>query len=358
MSFVLRYITTDGTVESSHFDEDETHIDLSKKNIADFDVSQLINNKKIEILNLQGNKIPRLDLTPLRSCKRLDTILLDGWTDGETLLSDSSMDKVSNEILYHEIINFDALSYLPSLDSIRYIFPYVRKREPKWKLLHLLRNTLIHLDMGWMGYLDFGPKQCERLVKKLLSDGLTEDVHDQLVTGLIEQIDRGGPTIDLDVESMKDYGELVIRIDDVVEQRVREMQSQVVPILGRLGVDEEIIDLLESVGESIDTHYAELRMLWLSAYGYEVLTSLNLRTVCEMRLFSKVEEAFSALGYDLQVESLVDNYSFISWKSRRTMKEQGFDSPEPPEDFPQHISHELREYIWELAEYRHSISNQ
>ena len=357
MSFVLRYITTDGNESTSQFDKDEPNIDLSNKNIVEFDVSQLIGRKDTEILNLQGNRIPRLDLTPLRSCKRLDTILLDGSTDGETLLSDSTMEKISDDDLYHEIINFDALSYLPSLESIRYVFPHIRKHEPPWKLLHLFRNTLIHLNLGWIGYLDVEVKQCERLVKKLLFDSFTADVQTDLINALIEQIDRGGPTIDLDVESMKDYGELVIRIDDVVEQRIREMERQVVPILGHVVFDEEIKDLLESVGESIDTHYAELRMLWLSAYGYEVLTSLNLRTVCEMKHFSKVEDAFSALEYDLQVESLVEQYSFITWKSRRTMKEQGFDSPEPPENFPQYISHELREYIWELAEYRHSIAN-
>ena len=45
LSFVLRYITTDGNESTSQFDKDEPNIDLSNKNIVEFDVSQLIGRK-------------------------------------------------------------------------------------------------------------------------------------------------------------------------------------------------------------------------------------------------------------------------------------------------------------------------
>lgn len=131
MSYILRYIQSDGTQKESEFDSGESTIDLSNRDIVQFDVSQLRSNGRITELRLDGNKLSRVDLTPLRSCKKLQTIILDDTTDGETILSDSSMEKISKDVVYDEITNFDSLSYLPSLNSIGYSLPYVKKREPK-----------------------------------------------------------------------------------------------------------------------------------------------------------------------------------------------------------------------------------
>ena len=177
-----------------------------------------------------------------------------------------------------------------------------------------------------------------------------------IMTSLIDQIDRGGPTIDLDVESMKKHGELAIRIDDVVELRNEEMKHQYVPVL-TFDLDKESRELLESVGESVDSHYADLRMLWLTAYGYELLTSMTLRTTCEMRVFSKVKSAFSTLGFDIKTVPEPDRYSFIGWRNRRVMRKHGIKSPEPKIEVPENISSELIEYIWQLAEFRNEISD-
>ncbi|MBY8999031.1 MAG: hypothetical protein KGD60_14990 [Candidatus Thorarchaeota archaeon] len=199
MSYILRYIQSDGTQKESEFDSGESTIDLSNRDIVQFDVSQLRSNGRITELRLDGNKLSRVDLTPLRSCKKLQTIILDDTTDGETILSDSSMEKISKDVVYDEITNFDSLSYLPSLNSIGYSLPYVKKREPKWKLIHLFQNALFVQGLGWMGLLHISIQKTERLLKELTSSGNTDKIQNVLLTLLIDQIDQGGPTIDLDV---------------------------------------------------------------------------------------------------------------------------------------------------------------
>ena len=117
-------------------------------------------------------------------------------------------------------------------------------------------------------------------------------------------------------------------------------------------IDKESILLLESTGESVDTHYADLRMLWLCAYGYEILENLNIGTTCEMREFSKIQEALSTIGFEIKTVHDKKEYPIVGWKNRRVMGAHGIQSPEPKIEIPQSLSSEMIEYIWQLADFR------
>ncbi|MHA1949452.1 MAG: hypothetical protein ACXAAO_11635 [Candidatus Thorarchaeota archaeon] len=351
MSLVLWYTKSDGSKVKANFSEDASIIDLSNRDIVEFDASQLMDNDHIKELRLDGNRIPRFDLTPLKSCNRLKKILLDDSTEGETLLRDSTMEKLSKPVLYDKISNFESLSNLPSLNSVIYTFSLLKRREPKWKLIHLFLNSLYLLGLGWMGNLDIGIKSSERLLKHIAKSGYNKEIQNTLMTALKDQIDRGGSTINLDVEEMKKYGDLVMRIDDVVELRTEEMKGQFVPVLA-LDIDRESIEMLESEGESVDSHYADLRMLWLTAYGYEVLESLAMRTTCEMKVFTNVQKTLKILGFDIETRTDRNRYKIIGWRNRKVLGKHGIKSPEPKIVLPDSITSEMIEYIWQLAEYR------
>ena len=164
-------------------------------------------------------------------------------------------------------------------------------------------------------------KSSKRLLKRILKSGEDKEIQNILMTVLIEQIDRRGPTINLDVDEMKKYGDLVMRIDDVVELRTEEMKGQFIPVL-TFDIDKESIELLESQGESVDTHYADLRMLWLTAYGYEVLESLSMRTTCEMKVFTKVQNTLKKIGFDVETRADRNRYKIIGWRNRRVLGKQ------------------------------------
>jgi len=355
VSDVLKYITSDGSQREKKYDVHDSTIDLSNLDIRHFDTSQLMSNNRLRELRLNENSIGRLDITPLTSCKKLGTLILDGETDAETILCYDTMEDIAKEVINDAVDTYDALTFLPSLNSIRASYGHVRKYEPDWKMIHLFQNSLRVIDCGWMGMLDLGLKESQQILKKLLDSGNTQEIQTTLISYLIGSIRNKQPTIDLDIESMKDFGDLVMLVDDVVEQRIEEMKHQFVPVM-KFGIDKEGIALLESVGESVDTHYADLRMLWISAYGYEVLESLSMRTTCEMREFSKIQEAFSSIGFELKTNLDSNTYSIIGWRNRKELRKFGIESPEPKIELPKQLSSDMIEYIWQLAEFRNGLT--
>ena len=355
MSDVLQYFTSEGKLKEIEYNSNESTLNLSNMDIRHFDTSQLMSHDRLRKLCLNENNIERLDITPLVSCKKLSTLILDGETDAETILSYETMEDTAKEVILDAVETFDALTFLPSLNSIRASYDYVIKNEPDWKMIHLFQNSLRVIGCGWMGMLDLGLKESKEILKTLLNSENSQEIQNTLMSHLIEAISSKLPTIDLDIESMKNFGDLVMLVDDVVEQRIKEMKHQFVPIL-KFGIDQEGIALLESVGESVDTHYADLRMLWLSSYGYEVLESLSMGTTCEMREFAKIQEAFSSLGYELKTNQEPDTYSIIGWRNRKVMRKFGIESPEPEIELPKQLSSDMIEYIWELAEFRNGLS--
>ncbi|MGY5879895.1 MAG: hypothetical protein RTV31_06570 [Candidatus Thorarchaeota archaeon] len=355
MSDILYYITSDGSQREKRYDVHDSTIDLSNLDILHFDTSQLMSNNLVRELRLNSNNIERLDITPLVSCKKLGTLILDGETDAETLLSYETMEDIAKEVLLDAVETFDALTFLPSLTSIKASYDHVRRNEPDWKMIHLFQNSLRVIGFGWIGMFDIGLKESMQILKQLLDSGNLQKIQDRLLSLLAEKIDNGNPTIDLDIQMMKHYGDLVMRIDDVVEQRTDEMQNQFVTVMA-FPIDKESIVLLESVGESVDTHYADLRMLWLTAYGFELLESLSMGTTCELREFSKIQNALSSLGFDLKTNLDPRPYPIIGWKNREVLLDQGIESPEPKIELPKQLSYEMMEYIWQLAEFRSNAS--
>ncbi len=355
MSGVLEYVTSDNKSKTFKYRYSDTTLNLSNLDISQFDVSQLESNNNLRELRLNNNKMALLDITPLTTCKQLRTLVLDGDTEVETILSPSTMEDIAKEVVLDAIDTYDSLSYLPSLNSIRISYEHVLRNEPDWKLIHLFHNALRVADYGWMGKVDLGVKKTKQVLKMIMEDGITQEVHDILFSFLIYQIENHRPTIDLDIESMKDFGDLVMLVDDVVEQRNFEMKDQYIPVL-KFDVDQETIDLLRSEGESIDTHYADLRMLWLTSYGYEILESLGMGTTCEMQEFSMVQEALSSLGFEITTELDPNPYPIIGWKNRQEMRRHGVKSPEPKITLPKRLSAEMIEYIWQLAEFKNASS--
>jgi len=354
VSDVLQYITSDGNLREKKYDRNDSTIDLSNLDIRHFDASQLATNDSLRTLKLAENKMARFDITPLIECKKLGTLILDGETNVETLLSYDTMEEKSRDVVFDAVDDFDAPSYLPSLNSIRISYDCTKKREPDWKLIHLFVNSLRVTGFGWMGMLDIGVRQSKDVLEKILESGNTPEIQNILLSYLIERIDSGQPTINLDVESMTDFGDLVLRIDDVVEQRTAEMKDQFVPVLA-FGLDQESLEILESLGESVDSHYADLRMLLLTSYGYEVIESLGLGTTCEMKVFSKIQEALSSLGFNLRTNLDPNTYHVIGWRNRKVLRAQGIESLELEIKLPPQLSGEMIEYIWQLAEFRNTV---
>lgn len=71
----------------------------------------------------------------------------------------------------------------------------------------------------------------------------------------------------------------------------------------------------------------DLRPLWLTAYGYEVLSAMGLGFQCRLAQFERVSEEFKRLGFPIR---LVQDGEL---------------------EYLEHVSPALRQYIWKLVEH-------
>ena len=109
----------------------------------------------------------------------------------------------------------------------------------------------------------------------------------------------------MDVEYLRDHvTELTPRIKTIIDLRRDEMEH---------------IYILKTL-DTID-----LRPLWLTAYGFQVLSGLKLGLECSEEEFEMVQNAIQKLGFEIEVRE------------------------DKSVDYPDTISPELREYIWRLA---------
>ncbi|TFH07997.1 MAG: hypothetical protein E4H14_07295 [Candidatus Thorarchaeota archaeon] len=107
----------------------------------------------------------------------------------------------------------------------------------------------------------------------------------------------------IDIEQLKET-EHSVHIPEILENRASEIR--------RIWVN-----------ETLRGKY-DLRYLWLTAYGFEILRALKVRLIIEPSDFLRVKHAFSKLGFNLQVHD--DNiYPKIE------------------------ISDELKSFVWDLV---------
>jgi len=110
---------------------------------------------------------------------------------------------------------------------------------------------------------------------------IRERVREYLVEQIADSVDRGGTTIGLNLENLQiQHREIAARIHRILELRRDEIQSVSV------GVSDGVADLQE---------------LYLTAYGYEILSALGMRLKSPEDELAQISEAISNLGFDLKI---------------------------------------------------------
>lgn len=165
-----------------------------------------------------------------------------------------------------------------SLDSIDALICNVTSSTPRWIHYHLLYALLSKLDLKWIGYLDVNPMDTSISILEMMETaGNREWIQSYVHSKMSSQIDSGGTTIGLDIDRIKEDSELARRIDRILFLRKNEM------------------DLV-----SIDTESDEvdLSSLWLTAYGHQMLSELNVGRTCSPDKYSEIKKAFKKIGID------------------------------------------------------------
>ncbi len=288
---------------------------LSDNQLQDLDLTPLVMCKGLSVVYLEGNRFRKLDLTPLGLSSGLTSSSFETnfkvsssvqWL--ETLYSETNCWGIPDEITVS--LQYDAPVFCRDLRVITQILDSITESEPEWKTTHLLHNMLSLLDMGWLGMLDVdaGPLITELL--RIQSEYGQEAVLKRILAQVSTQIDSDRTTIGLDEQQMAEVPELADKYDKVIDLRKGELE-QVVVMKTDSGLD--------------------LRPLWLTAYGSLVLNTLGLGTRCGHDDAEIIQQALSDMGFGLQIAQSDRNQNVIG------------------------MSKPLREYIWNLANYKSEL---
>jgi len=121
-----------------------------------------------------------------------------------------------------------------------------------------------------------------------------------LVEILLEQFDSGGTTVLLDIGKMVETPAAVL-IPRIIELRKKEIDNLVVPIVGKKLT---IFDVyMNEVGVTTDPkNSVHLDDLWKTAYGFQILLSLNFRQRTDLDGLRKIEIIMERIGLNLKTK--------------------------------------------------------
>lgn len=303
----LEYQTVEGLIEKKEIEAEVREIDLSRRHIARIDLSPLKACKKLESLDLSNNPLYRVDPAPLSKCKELWNLELDSDVQKETFLSrDAIKSFVPNRLRSFDVYNVPLKLY--NLKAISFYFSLLRKNESRWKLVHLFQSAITVAGFGWMGYviqMDY------ELLKYMVMQSDLPSILDKTKQAIVElwrkQIDDGCSSIGTDIKDVASNKEIARRISKIIDIRNEEMKQTY------LHLSKGIVDL---------------RPLWITAYGYDILKTLGYGLQSGIDEIKDLMDRLVVLGYDLSLTSV----------ARR--------------EVPSNISQALREYIWMMIKYQ------
>lgn len=364
MAIVISYLTEDGSKEQEEFYGYIPEMNLSYRDIVDIDLSPLSSDTDLQRLNLGHNKIKNIDLTPLSSCtglrylrlhdnqlEEIDLSPLSSLTNLVSLnLSENQLQSINliplvscTSLLQelhldcNEIESIDLSPLLPRFsDKEIYIDTGVRKHSwlkrrigvyerptnsYPWSLLHQIvtwygtdrrvqQDILLALGLERYGFID---TDLEDLFLSIEPETTIQDVQEIVIPRIVDSIastvDNDGTTTGLKLEELvTKHKEIAVRSQHIIKLRESEMENIVVG---------------HSDGD-IDLGY-----LWLTAFGYEVLASLDIRLTTDAYGLTRIKKIFRKLGFELKTSETSER------------KVSGVK-----------MSNELKEAIWWIAENR------
>lgn len=294
---------------------------LQHNKLKQIDLSPLSSCTKLEILDLSFNSLEKLDLIPLSLCTRIKEMHLGGNNIKELDLTPLFPSLKHNSYLSVDAtLDLQTFMYptLPSIsDEIRRL-----PLEPGWdwtpiaKLMRIsLRDSeyrilqyglLDAIGLRHLGYIDSDLRACfDGLSNEITVREATALIASAIVEKLVGIIDSGGSTIGLDIEHCTQYGDLASRLDAVLHLRQQEMENVEISFFG---------------GEY------DLRGLWLTAYGFEILRALKMGFTTDKTGVEKIMNILENSGFTIKV---VKNEAV---------------------SYPSHVSCSLKKYIWWLVQ--------
>ncbi|MFW9963858.1 MAG: hypothetical protein ACFFCX_09865 [Candidatus Sifarchaeia archaeon] len=344
---IIRYWSPHGRQEEKKFHSQEQKIDLTTRAAKKIDLSSLERCNRLVTLNLSNNMLEQLDLCPIKENQTLSEIrlennhlpLLNLWPlhrcrslsklnltmnrlqslDITPILTRSQIFLDSSVVLYADYIlrffftnkelggrfllvradrapwtappvlmwvTYETLSKRMKWSKIRDRILSVLDQVAQNEWYHIQRGLLIGLGMKELAGFDGNPSMLLDTTDDSMDfTDARRAIFNRTVELLDDQISRGGPTLFLDIEGMRETQASKL-IAKIVEERKHEIEKTTVPIKGSTSI---------------------MNSLWLTHYGYQILEALGVGLQHFGTDIETVKSSFKDLGFSLrtrEVESL------------------------------------------------------
>ena len=297
---------------------------LNGNKLQTIDLSSLNTCTNLEYLTLDANELKSIDLSPLTSCSKLIAITLIGNNiesiDLSPVASCSNLGHVdlqSNKLQSVDLtplifrLNESRVSIILDDNCISHSWLYLEEKEKTtvyksptgtypWPFLlrvwasfrrdfRVQQDILFALGLGNYGFIDCNLWEA---IDPLISSPETSfaTVRYPLIEAIVEEIsiaaDMGAATTGLRIDEVASiHPEIARKSHEIIKTRNKEMQRVQVRVKDEWDDPEEMYDLSD---------------LWLTAYGYEVLSALDMRLTTDLEGLKQIESALAELGFNLK----------------------------------------------------------
>ena len=303
---------------------------------AEFDLSPLsacMDLESLDLPNVQHKWL--LEITPLLACPKLSW---ENWPEkaqGMTFLQQMTADFVFPKTVNAHgfgwkdgrLIENLAKSQLRTISRI--LTALSTSTTNRWKLHSISHDIINQIHPHFTGFLIHTPKLIHHLAKSRKQQRKTiTELRDELKSSIkklqLEQISEGGTTIGLDIQSLVNHPETVKLVPQLLENRKVE---------------------IENVAIFISSDIADLRSLWVTAYGYEILSSMKLPTWCKKNHIEQIQQCLNETGLKLNIVYCDDQ------ASEDIDEDSGMGCDTELIPIPHTITQSMCEYIWRRVDY-------
>ncbi|MGY5854696.1 MAG: leucine-rich repeat protein [Candidatus Thorarchaeota archaeon] len=312
-------------------------IDLAENSLESLDLSVISSCVGIQRLRLNGNPLNAIDLWPVSnwqvlkelnlesvSLGQIDVSVLYVCTNLSALTIDDSIELLADSLFkFHENPewlsedaaskiqwrNYKTLSslvgWLQTFEHIGRSLQYIDREN--W--FSTQRGLLDGFSLAVLGGFDGNPADILRLAENASNYAEAQDSIIEGVVDLLEkQFERGGSTLFLDIEVLSETraSRLIPRIHEL---RENEIEETYIPVVQGM---------------------ADLRYLWLTNYGFSILSTMRVKEVrMNLRMFRNIQVAMEQIHVTLK-------------------QEDGDKKPEPPTIWKE-TSDGLKEYVFRVC---------
>jgi hypothetical protein len=206
-----------------------------------------------------------------------------------------------------------SLNKFQTLDSLRKRVAKVRYYEPLWRYYRLVQYVPAALGINGLGLVDIPP---DIVFGKLVAGESEESLKRCILRNWRKQIRKGGTTINFEMERHVGNPDILQYTEQILKLREQEMERVIVYTGGK---------------------NVNLKALWLTAWGYKVLSTLNLDTWCSRKEFDLIETALNKIG--VSVKKNTETEASSAWGKFLHQNE-----------YPVNMSKGLANCIWNVVE--------